>query len=233
MRPIPERLPDNDPTWRADLILLAKGLIYFGAKPKIVRRYTGATKKDTRDLYHLLHGSAASCGPTAQGKASFFTTARNGSHGSATSWNIQGAIFLRCFYEITKHSTQPMNKGWLLLQAFEGYRHQTNKLAESENIKRLDINQAYSLLALAGGTSVAEYADIGLAHCKHCDREYLVNKTRELATQPCPFEAMERTYQRRLEICISNSQERRKASQPPKRASGRTQEAAGGHPLHT
>lgn len=212
MRPIPEQLPGNDPTWRADLLVLARGLIVYGAKPKIVRRYTGVTKKDTRDLYLLLHGTPASCGPATQGKATFFTTARNGSHGSATSWNIQGSIFLRCYLDIAKLSSQPMNKGWLLLQAFEEYKRQTEKLAQSANIKRLDINQAFALLVLAGGTSVAEYADIGLIHCKHCDREYLVNKTRELATQPCPFETMQKTYKRRLETCISNYQNRTAAA---------------------
>lgn len=205
MRPIPDPIPSDDPTWKADLLLLAKGLVEHHAKPKIVRRYTGVSQREVRALYRLLHDAPPLSGPATQGSAKFFTTAYNSKKGAGTVWNIQGTIFLRIYSEIAKAVSIQANKGWLLLNAFQAYLRMTEKLYQESGIRRLDINTGYSLLVLAGNLSTAEYGEVAIHTCKQCNREYLVDKALELASQRCPFHAMAANHKRLTEQCRQNS----------------------------
>jgi hypothetical protein len=78
-----------------------------------------------------------------QGSARYFAMP---SKRTSTAWNIQCAIFLACYECMGKITNTPVQRGWLLLAAFNSYLSLTETLNQTASIKRLDINQAYALL---------------------------------------------------------------------------------------
>lgn len=209
--PIPDPIPENNPTWRAYLVLLAQALVEQGAKPKLIRHFTFVSERDLSQICKLRQDAPSLRGPIIQGSASYFTTANNSRDRSGWAWNIQGSIMLSCYQAVAAATAPNVNRGWLLLQAHRAYLAMTEKLHQETGCKRLDINAAHALMAIAQG----EYADIGQYRCRACEREYMIDRSREVQAQPCPFCALA-AIRKRLERNNAVRYQTRKKSPLPR-----------------
>lgn len=195
VKPIPDDATIGDPIWHSQILELANALVREGAKARLVERFTGLPHKKVANLYQIILNQSPVSGPITQGTAGFFATPKT----YGASWNLQSAIFLSCYLRLEKLIGMVPNRGWLLLKAFQAYKAMTQPLLDTTGIKRLDINQAYSLLALTGFGRMRGREDIQQAHCMDCGVNFLVVAQEELDTQRCPICAMNENYSRLAE----------------------------------
>lgn len=181
-KPIPDGVQNTDPVWQSQFIELANALVIAGAKGKIIERYTGLTHRRVREIYQALRNEHPPSGPVFQGTPQFFATNRENSF----SWNLQCAIFMECYSRLEKLIPIEVNRGWLLLKAFHAYQQKTQKLYQAKGIRRLDINNAYSLLVMTGFGLGRSNADLHSTTCTKCHSPYLVIANEEPEGQPCP-----------------------------------------------
>ena len=118
-----------------------------------------------------------------QGSARYFAMP---SKRTSTAWSIQCAIFLACYERMGKITTTPVQRGWLLLAAFNSYLSLTEKLNQTTSIKRLDINQAYALLTYCGFMMLPSGAELQRKECPICSINYPVVANEGRDTQACP-----------------------------------------------
>jgi len=154
-----------------------------GAKGKIIERFTHLSHRKVRKIYKALRRTAPPSGPVMQGSARYFARP---SKRTPTEWSIQCAIFLACYERMSKITTMPVQRGWLLLAAFNSYLSLTEKLYETTSVKRLDINQAYALLSYCGFMTMSSGAKLQRRQCPNCSINYPVVADEDLDTQPCP-----------------------------------------------
>lgn len=199
MRAVPDPLPKNDPTWEPDVLILAIELVKEGLHGVIIKQFLGVTKSKISRIHQWVHGTALLAGRPVQGDARFFLNARNSKDRSGAEWNLHGTLFLHAYQALLDATAgRKLNRGWLLLNAFRAYRRWSQPLAE-RGTARLTINQAYSLLRLSALYNVGEYGEIALAHCKDCNRSYLISLKHEKSTQRCPLHAIEAEHRRLVE----------------------------------
>lgn len=144
-------------------------------------------------MYRALRGIAPPSGPVMQGSVRYFTAP---SKRTSTAWSIQCAIFLACYERMSKVSSMPVHRGWLLLAAFNSYLSLTAKLHEMTSVKRLDINQAYALLSYCGFLTMPSGAELQLRHCPNCSINYPVATKEAIDGQACPVCAINANCQR-------------------------------------
>lgn len=188
MRPIPESIDHTDISWRADLLQLSEALVEIAVKPKLIKRYTPITQTELRALWKARHGTSLPAGVTGRQTVEYFINARNSHNMYGATWNVQGATFLTGAFCLRQSINYPVNRGWLLAQAFKAYEVMTRSLLVRGNITLLDANKAYSLLALS------DQGLIGLHRCSCHQRHYLVDPKTSLARQPCPFSTMNKNH---------------------------------------
>jgi len=135
MRPIPENARPGDPRWAVAFLDLAQGLVTAGAKAKIIERFTDLPRRKIKELYKALRGTSPPAGPVMQGSARYF--ALPGKHTSETI-RLQCVIFLACYERMAKITATPVQRGWLLLAAFNSYLSITEEnLSSTDSSKRL------------------------------------------------------------------------------------------------
>ncbi len=155
-----------------------------GAKAKIVERFTGLPSRRVKAMYKVLLGAPPPAGPVIQGSARFFAVSSK--HTSEAS-RVQCAIFLACFECLGNITATPLHRGWRLLASFNSYLSVTEKLVATTSVKRLDINQAYALLAYCGSITVPHGADIKRKLCDCCSILYPVINEGYREPQRCPI----------------------------------------------
>ena len=101
-------------------------------------------------------------------------------------WIVQCAIFLAYYERMSKITTMQVQRGWLLLAAFNTYLSLTEKLHEITSVKRLDINQAYALLSYYGFMTMRNGAKLQRRQCPNCLICYPVIADEDPDTQACP-----------------------------------------------
>lgn len=183
MTPIPDDAGPQDPRWTIAFLDLAYGLVMAGAKGRIVERFTHLSHRKVRELYKALCRKPPPSGPVMQGSARFFA---KWSKRVPTEWSIQCATFLGCYERMSKITTVRVQRGWLLLAAFNSYLSLTEKLHEATSVKRLDINQAYALLSYCGFMTMPIGAKLQRRHCPTCSINYPVVADEDPDTQACP-----------------------------------------------
>ena len=162
---------------------LAQGLVIAGAKAKLIERFTDLPRSKIKELYKALRGTSPPAGPVMQGSARYFAVP--GKHTSEAA-RIQCAIFLACYERMAKITSTPVQRGWLLLAAFNSYLSITEeKLSPADSIKRLDINQAYALLAYCGFMTMLNGAELQLRQCQICSISYPVVAAEEIGRASC------------------------------------------------
>ena len=190
IKPIPETAKFDDIMYVGAFMELAIAMVTASARRQIVMRYTGIKSQVATSLYRKIHQSDAVSGPVKQYRPKYFAPGIRSPRFSGLAWNLQGATFLECYDTIARSVEVKPHRGWLLLTAYYAYLKVTDKLARAENAKRLDINQAYSLLAFSGINNVPEMAEVVRISCKKCGAVYLVDTAYESHTQKCPVHAM-------------------------------------------
>lgn len=181
---IPEDANPNDPRWEVAYLHLAHGLVMAGTRAKIIARFTDLPTKKIQRLYRALRGMDPPAGPIMQGNARFF--AIPGKH-TSEAWSVQCAVFLACFERMGKITTVPVHRGWQLLAAFTVYQSLTEKLYHETAVKRLDINQAYALLAHCGFLAQPGAAELQRKECPVCLISYPIVTTERPDIQGCPI----------------------------------------------
>ncbi len=181
---IPEDAAPNDPRWEVAYLQLAHGLVMAGTRAKIIARFTDLPTKKIQRLYRALRGMDPPAGPIMQGNARFF--AIPGKH-TSEAWSVQCAVFLACFERMGKITKVPVHRGWQLLAAFTAYQSLTEKLYRETAVKRLDINQAYALLAHCGFLAHPGGAELQRKECPVCLISYPVVTTERPDIQSCPI----------------------------------------------
>ena len=173
---------------------LAQGLVIAGAKAKLIERFTDLPRSKIKELYKALRGTSPPAGPVMQGSARYFAVP--GKHTSEAA-RIQCAIFLACYERMAKITSTPVQRGWLLLAAFNSYLSITEeKLSPADSIKRLDINQAYALLTYCGFMTMLNGAELQLRQCQICSISYPVVAAEALDIQGCPVCAIDDNCER-------------------------------------
>ena len=193
MTPIPENARPGDPRWAIAFLDLAHGLIMAGAKPKIIERFTDMSHRKVKEAYLALRGIGPPAGPVMRGSARYFA---GPSKRTSEALRIQCAIFLECFGRIGKSTPTPVHRGWRLLAAFDAYLALTETFIQVAAVKRLDINEAYSLLTYCGFLTLPNGAELQRTLCPVCCIYYPVVVKEQLG---CPVCAMNATYQRRTQ----------------------------------
>jgi hypothetical protein len=194
VQPIPENARPRDPRWAVAFLELAQGLVIAGAKAKLVERFTDLPHSKIKALYKALRGTSPPAGPIMQGSARYF--ALPGKHTSEAA-RIQCVIFLACYQRMLKITSTPMQRGWLLLAAFNSYLSITEESLNAVNsIKRLDINQAYALLSYCGFMTMLNGAELQLKQCPLCSIGYPVVAAETLDIQGCPVCAIDENCER-------------------------------------
>jgi len=148
-------------------------------------------------LYRALRGISPPGGPTLQGKASSFTSS---SPQWSEAWRIQCALFLACYERMATISPIPLQRGWRLLAAFNTYLSFSETPPPPAPGKRLDINQAYTLLTYSGFLSPHSDPEIQRTQCPTCSMNYPILASKTPQSQGCP-------------LCAINANLRRLASQ--------------------
>ncbi len=180
---IPESARPGDLQWDIAYLSLAHGLVMAGAKSSIIERFTYLSHRKVRKLYHALRCTAPPAGAIVQGSARYF--AKPSKH-RPIEWSIQCAIFLACYEHMARTTSVPAQRGWLLLAAFNAYLSLTESLHDATSVKRLDINQAYALLACCGFMTMSSGVKLQRRHCLACSLNYLVVVGEDPDTQTCP-----------------------------------------------
>ncbi|TRZ99098.1 MAG: hypothetical protein D4R84_02575 [Rhodocyclaceae bacterium] len=187
---------------------LAIGLTRAAAKRKLVIRYTGIKAQAATALHRAIHRHDPASGPIRQYNPAYFTNASDSARFSGLAWNLQGATFLSIYGQVKKSCEVMPHEGWLLLTTYNAYLKATDKLAAhfktkspdkptaEERLMRLDINQAYALLAFAAVNTIPESAELKLKTCPECGVDYLVNTSFETMSQKCPIHTMSENCQR-------------------------------------
>lgn len=205
MKPIPENARPRDPRWTIAFLDLAHGLVMAGAKGRIIERFTHLSHRKVRKLYKALRRKPPPAGPVMQGSARYFA---KWSKRVPTEWSIQSTIFVGCYERMSKITTMRVQRGWLLLAAFNSYLSLTEKLHETTSVKRLDINQAYALLSYCGFMTMASGAKLERRHCPTCSINYLAVADEEPDTQACPVCAINAKCERvSHKICLSDNED--------------------------
>lgn len=86
-----------------------------------------------------------------------------------------------------KITTVPVHRGWQMLAALTVYQNLTEKLYRETAVKRLDINQAYALLAHCGFLAQPGAAELQRKECPVCLISYPVVTTERSDIQGCPI----------------------------------------------
>jgi hypothetical protein len=176
-----------------------------GAKGKIIERFTHLSHRKVRKIYRALRRTAPPSGPVMQGSARYFARP---SKRTPTEWSIQCAIFLACYERMSKITTMPVQRGWLLLTAFNSYLSLTEKLHETTSVKRLDINQAYALLSYCGFMMMSSGAKLQRRLCPNCSINYPVVADEAPDTQACPVCTINAKCERATEKACLPEQDR-------------------------
>ena len=205
MRPIPEHVSAGDPFWEIAFLDLAHGLVMAGAKAKIISRFTDFPLSRIRKIYLALRGTDPPPGPAMSGNVRNFVMRRKR---VTAAWSIQCAIFLGCYERVGKITDTPVHRGWQLLAAFSVYLSLTEKLHQTNSIKRLDINQGYALLSLCGFMAQQGRAEMRLKECRSCLIRY-------------PVATIETTQKQRCPVCAMNANVARLSRQAPRAGRGR------------
>jgi hypothetical protein len=182
--PIPEDARPGDPRWEVAYLELANGLVMAGARAKLIERYTFLSHRRVSTLYQVLRGMSPPGGPTLQGKASSFTRFNLE---SSAAWSIQCALFLACYDRMATISAIPLQRGWRLLAAFNTYLTFSETPKPGAASKRLDINQAYTLLTYCGFLSPHSDAEIQRRQCPTCSMNYPILASKSPQSQGCPL----------------------------------------------
>jgi len=179
-------------------------MVRAGAKAKLIERYTHLSHRRISEIYRALCGTAPPAGPMMQGKAEYFAVR---TPHTSEAWAIQCGIFLECYERLERISQIPMHRGWRLLATFKSYLSITEKLSKETAIKRLDINQAYALLAHCAFLTRTSEAEVKRQRCPTCLLKYPVVVSRSLDSQACPACAMSAHKQRLADHGVRESDE--------------------------
>jgi hypothetical protein len=193
MKPIPEIGDPLDPSRALAIQELAHALVRAGAKGKLIERLCGLTHGKVSKLYRTICGETPPLGVLALGSAKTYAVQTKS---TPAGWAIQSAIFLECYQRMGNVVPFAVLRGWRFLASFRSYLRMTDLLAERTGAKRLDINQAYSLLIHAGFLQRPEVADVRLRPCGKCHFQYVVLTGEEMDTQDCPVCSMNSRFKR-------------------------------------
>jgi hypothetical protein len=183
MNVIPAHAQPRDPRWAVAFLQLAEGLIGEGAKAKLVERFTDMPHSRVQALYRSFAGKSPPAGPIVQGSARAFAVP--GKH-TSESLRIHCAIFLACYERLGSITAEPLHRGWQLLAAFRSYGAMIGPLGSAGGTRRLDINQAYALLTVAGFLQQPERSELQRARCRECGVAYPVAANAPHVKQGCP-----------------------------------------------
>jgi hypothetical protein len=172
---------------------LAHGMVMAGAKATLIERYTHLPRHRIRELYRALRGIFPPSGPTMQGRPEYFALR---THHTSAAWAIQCGIFLECYERMELITPTPLHRGWRLLAAFKAYLSITEKLSETTSVKRLNINQAHTLLAHSAFLSWTTEAAIRRRQCPSCLFKYPITSSKAPDSQACPVCVMNANLQR-------------------------------------
>jgi hypothetical protein len=191
--PLPEDANPRDPRWAIAYLELAHGLVRAGAKAKLIERYTHLPHRRISEIYKALCGTTPPAGPMIQGKAEYFAVRTK--H-TSQAWAIQCGIFLECYERLERISQTPLHRGWRLLATYKSYLSITEKLSQTTSIKRLDINQAYALLAHSAFLTRVNEAEVKRQRCPVCLLKYPIVISKSTVAQSCPACTMSAHKQR-------------------------------------
>lgn len=196
MKPLPIFATIEDPAYTIDILQMAHGLVEYEAKSSIIKHYTDLPSAKISAIYRSIRKHGPAPGSIFRGDAKFFAAQTKN---TSLGWTLQGAIFLECYSRMGDLVEYEIHKGWRLLHAFRAYLAQTQKMVDQNpNVKRLDINQAYSLLTKVGflDPRYQDTSDLRRHACPQCNVQYLVLVDEESDTQQCPVCAMHQNAKR-------------------------------------
>lgn len=195
--PIPESAQHDDPVWTSRFLDLANEMVLVGAKPKLIARYTGLSPKAIADRYKRLTNQPAPPGRLQQTQPKNFAVPHSR---GGLDWNLQSAAFASIYLKLERAFVESVNRGWLLLTAYQTYHRLTDPLQRKlPRLCRININNAYDLMThLRYGIS-RQGAPLALKDCPDCSASYLIITEIELDHQSCPMCAIQARYARLVE----------------------------------
>jgi hypothetical protein len=210
--PITEGARATDPRWTVPYLQLAEGLVLAGAKARLIERFTEFPHSRVTALYRAFRGTVPPAGPITQGNARYFAVP---SKRTSESLRIQCAIFLACYERMGRITATPLQRGWQLLAAFNAYLELTEKLTAATAVKRLDINQAYALLACCGFLAMRGEAELQRELCPDCGIAYPIAASEPRARQGCPVCAINANCLRLAGQASASAQKTRTSQRKP------------------
>ena len=185
--PIPDNADFRDPVWAPHFMQLANAFVLFGAKPKLITRYTGLAPKAIVERYLKLRGENPPHGRMQQTLAKTYATPSN--RGSLP-WTLQAAAFANIYRKLQTAypRTTPINDGWMLAKAFETYTTLIEKQGNTDPRLGLSITNAYDI------KNYLNAGDLALLACQDCGASYLILTDAELDGQNCPMCLIQKRY---------------------------------------
>ena len=191
--PLPEDASPDDLRWAVAFQELAHGLVMAGAKAKLIERFTHMSHRQVGELYMALRGIPPPAGPTMPTNPRYFALR---GRDTSDARIIQCAIFLTYYEHMSRITSVPLHRGWLLLASFKSYLSLTAYPGASSATKRLDINQAYGLLTFSGFLNPNANPALLRRQCPTCLIKYPVLAKPQGSPQSCPLCAMKTNYRR-------------------------------------
>jgi hypothetical protein len=180
----------TDPKWRVALLNLAEEMVLLGAKPVIIKRYTGVRHSEVTRLYRTLTGGNPPIGPLGTGGGHTYASPRRFQYPTV----VKNAVFAGIYARLARLVLEPVNKGWLLVYSMLAYQEMVQIDGDSDEYF-VDINTGYKMVTYCGlEVERGITGELGLSTCSECGVEYLVATTSDIADQKCPV----CTYSERL-----------------------------------
>lgn len=194
--PIPEDASYEDPLWEGRFSDLANAMVQYGAKPAIIRRFTGMANRQISLRYARLRDGVAKPGRLKSGLPRRFAIRQDR---SSYDFILQSAVFAQVCMRIEDSFNKPLNRGWLLVAAYRAYCRLTEQMVKHLEIAPLDIDAAYDLMCHIGSTRYRQMAALQQRGCTSCGTQYLVLSDVEHDGQCCPMCAIDKRYRHLVE----------------------------------
>jgi hypothetical protein len=190
---IPESAETDDPAWSGRFHELANAMVMYGAKSRLIQRFTGLKHKEIVQRCQILKGCEPAAGRLRSIKPARFVTRFDR---STNDFLLQCAAFAQCLTRIESAFTEPLNRGWLLVMAYRTYDRLSERLVGAMSLQKLDINVCWELMVHFGNARFRHLADIAQKSCSHCGTHFLALNAAEETSDFCPMCGIQQYYQR-------------------------------------
>lgn len=180
---LPASATCEDPRWTAHYERLINSMVLFGVKLKIIAKYTGASSRTISQRHKDLIQKTAAQGRIPNSEPKSFTIPKDRVNAEEV---LHYSLFASCYNRIESGISEVLNRGWLLVAAYETYLQMTegmiSKLGPGSAAYRLNINKAFGLTTYLSGTK-----ELALKRCNQCGIEHLYLTSAEPEHQECPM----------------------------------------------